>query len=199
MLARYDRAMQSSAPALVIISGAPASGKTTLADRLSFDLRLPILAKDELKEALADAIGAPQDVPASMRLGDGAYAILYLVAQRLLEARTGLIIESNFRRGVSETELRPLLVWGDPGLIHCSAAPEIVQSRYAARHERGDRHPAHRDADRAAALADELAAGHFDPLDLPIPTLVVDTTDGWHPAYEDIRYFAALPRASLAR
>ena len=199
MLARYDRAMQSSAPALVIISGAPASGKTTLADRLSFDLRLPILAKDELKEALADAIGAPPDVPASMRLGDGAYAILYLVARRLLEARTGLIIESNFRRGMSETDLRPLLAWSDPGLIHCTAAPEIVQARYAARHKRGDRHPAHLDADRTAALADELAAGHFDPLDLPIPTMVVDTTDGWHPAYEDIRDFAAFPRGSLAR
>ncbi|MGH2483820.1 MAG: AAA family ATPase [Candidatus Limnocylindria bacterium] len=191
--------MQSSAPALVIISGAPASGKSTLADRLSFDLRLPIVAKDELKEALADAIGPPSDVPASMQLGQGAYAMLYLFAQRLLEARTGLIVESNFQRGVSETDLRPLLAWSDPCLIHCSATPEVVQARYAARHERGDRHPAHLDANRAAALADGLAAGHFDPLDLPIPTLIVDTTDGWHPAYEDIRDFAAFPRASLAR
>lgn len=199
MLARYDRAMQSGAPALVIISGAPASGKTTLADRLSLDLRLPIVAKDELKEALADAIGPPFDLPTSMRLGEGAYAMLYLVALRLLEARTGLIVESNFRRGVSETDLRPLLGRSDPALINCSAAPDVVQARYAARHERGDRHPAHLDADRSAALADDLAAGRFEPLDLPIPTLVVDTTNGWRPAYDDIRDFAAFPRASLTR
>lgn len=199
ILARYDRPMQSSAPPLVIISGAPGSGKTTLARRLAFDLRLPLLSKDDLKEALADAIGLPPDVPASMRLGAGAYAALYLVAQRLLDARAGLIIESNFRRGVSETELRPLLTWSDPGLIHCAAAPEVVGERYAARHDRGDRHPSHLDADRAAALADDLTAGRFDPLDLPIPTLVVDTTDGWRPPYEDIRDFAAFPRASAAR
>ncbi|HYM51960.1 MAG TPA: hypothetical protein VEW45_00580, partial [Candidatus Dormibacteraeota bacterium] len=162
------------------------------------DLRLPILAKDELKEALADAIGMPPDVPASMRLGAGAYAMLYLVAQRLLDARTGLIIESNFRRGVSETELWPLLAWSDPALIHCTASPEVIHARYLARHDRGDRHAAHLDADRAAALADDLTGGRFDPLDLPIPTLVVDTTHGWRPVYEDIRDFAAFPRASAA-
>jgi predicted kinase len=191
--------MQSSPPTLIIVSGAPGSGKTTLARRLANDLRLPLLGKDDLKEALADAVGVPPDVPASMQLGAGAYAVLYLVAQQLLEVRTGLIIESNFRRGVSEAELRPLLAWSDAGLIQCTAAPEIVLRRYAERHERGDRHAAHLDADRAVALADDLSAGRFEPLNLPIPTLVVDTTDGWRPSYESILDFAALPRASLSR
>lgn len=189
--------MQSSAPTLVIVSGAPGSGKTTLAHRLAADLCLPLISKDELKEALADAIGVPPDVPASMRLGAVAYAVLYFVAQQLLEARTGLIIESNFRRGVSEAELKPLLAWSDPCLIQCTAPPEVVLRRYAERHDQGDRHPAHLDADRAAMLADDLAAGRFEPLDLSVPALVVDTTDGWHPSYEDVRDFAALPRASL--
>ncbi len=196
MLARYDRDMQSSRPTLVIVSGAPRSGKTTLAHRLASDLRLPLISKDELKEALADAIGVPPDVPASKRLGAAAYAMLYFVAQQLLEAPTGLIIESNFRRGVSEPELRPLLAWSAAGLIQCTAAPEVVLRRYSERHDQGDRHPAHLDTDRAAALADDLSAGRFEPLDLPIPTLVVDTTDGWRPPYEEVRDFAAVPPGS---
>ncbi|MEX1073326.1 MAG: zeta toxin family protein [Chloroflexota bacterium] len=32
-----------------------------------------------------------------------------------------------------------------------------------------------------------------------IPKLVVDTTDGWRPSYEEVRDFAAVPRATLLR
>ncbi|MGZ6372601.1 MAG: hypothetical protein ACXWL8_04320, partial [Candidatus Limnocylindria bacterium] len=141
----------------------------------------------------------PPDVPASMQLGAVAYSVVHFVAQQLLEARTGLIIESNFRRGVSETELQPLLGWSDACLIQCIAVPEVVLRRYAERADRGERHAAHLDADRAAALAVDLADGRFEPLDLAIPTLVVDTSDGWRPPYEEIRDFAAFPRASSLR
>jgi predicted kinase len=191
--------MQSSAATLLIVSGAPASGKTTLARRLASDLRLPLLQRDELKEALADALGVPRDVAASAQLGAGAYAMLHLVAGRLIEAGTGLIIESNFRRGVSEAELRPLLAWSDAGLVHCGAPDEVLIARYAERIQRGVRHPAHLDADRVAALAEDLSDGLFEPLNLAIPTLVVDTTDGWRPAYEEIRDFATFPRAYSLR
>jgi predicted kinase len=191
--------MQSDLPTLVIVSGAPGSGKTTLAHRLAADLRLPLISKDELKEALADAIGVPPDVRASMQLGAVAYSVVYFVAQQLIEAGTGLIIESNFRRGVSETELQPLLGWSDACLIQCTAVPEVVLRRYAERADRGERHAAHLDADRAAALAVDLADGRFEPLDLAIPTLVVETSDGWRPPYEEIRDFAAFPRASSLR
>jgi predicted kinase len=187
--------MQSSVPNLVIISGAPATGKTTLARRLALDLRLPLLVRDEIKETLADATGTPVDVAASGRLGTGAYAVLYHVTMRLLEAGSSVVIESNFRRGHSEGELRSLVALADAGLIHCTTAPNVVEARYMARYGRGERHFAHRDAERSTALAHDLAAGAFDALDLAIPTLVVDTTDGWRPAYEEIRDFAAYPHA----
>ncbi|HEX8858768.1 MAG TPA: AAA family ATPase [Actinomycetes bacterium] len=42
---------------LVLVTGPPASGKTTLARPLAFSLGLPLLGKDTIKEALFDTLG----------------------------------------------------------------------------------------------------------------------------------------------
>lgn len=53
----------------VLVAGWPGSGKSTLAAALATRLDLPLLAKDEIKEALMDALGRPQTVADSQRLG----------------------------------------------------------------------------------------------------------------------------------
>ncbi|MEO7074366.1 MAG: AAA family ATPase [Ktedonobacterales bacterium] len=44
-------------PLVVIVSGPPASGKTTLARTVAQEVRLPFFYKDGLKETLFDALG----------------------------------------------------------------------------------------------------------------------------------------------
>lgn len=156
-------------PVLVIVSGAPASGKTTLARRLAADLGLPLLARDDLKEILYDTLGAA-DRAASRRIGGAAYALLCRLADQFLSAGVSLIIESNFGHGIAEDELSPLTERTRAILIHCQAADEMILARYRARATAVDRHPGHHDRDAAADVATNLAAGRFAPLDLPIPT-----------------------------
>ena len=55
----------------VLVAGWPGSGKTTLATALAGELGLPLLSKDEIKEALMDGLGPPETVAQSRRLPAG--------------------------------------------------------------------------------------------------------------------------------
>lgn len=182
-----------SPPQLVIVSGAPGSGKSTLATLLADRLGLPMIARDELKEHIADEllpvdVGRHEaiDVAHSQAFGRAAYAVLFLVADRLLQADTGLILESNFRRGLSDRELLPRVRQARAVLVHCQAVPEIVVSRYRTRARSDHRHRVHRDDDRLDGLREDLAAGLFEPLDLGVETIRVDTTNGYDPNMDDL-------------
>ena len=179
-------------PCLVLIGGAPASGKTTLAEEVAQALGLPLFRKDGFKEALADALAesgariANEDVEVSRRLGLAAVRLLYKVAGDVLDAGQSCVLESNFHRGLSEADLGPLLERADGRLIHCEAIREVILARYQERDKAGERHPVHLDADRIEDITAALDAGDFAPLDLPVPTLRVDTTDGYRPSIAEV-------------
>ena len=77
-----------------MVSGPPASGKSTLAPTLAGELRLPLVAKDTIKDALMSVLPVP-DVDASRQLGRAAVAAMLAVAA---ESPCGAVIESNFYR-----------------------------------------------------------------------------------------------------
>src|SRR2546429_9094153 len=93
---------------LVIVAGAPATGKTTLARDLGGSLELPVITKDDIKEALA-APFPTGDLDWSRQLGVAAYSVLFTVAHHVLAGgQGGLILESHFRCGISGPPPRAL-------------------------------------------------------------------------------------------
>ncbi|WP_254896852.1 hypothetical protein [Amycolatopsis sp. Hca4] len=66
----------------VLVGGWPGAGKGTLAAALGPRLGLPVLAKDEIKEALAEGLGRPRTVDESRRLGRAAVLAALRVARR---------------------------------------------------------------------------------------------------------------------
>jgi predicted kinase len=180
--------MFEAGPPLVIVSGAPNSGKTTLVRNLSNQLRLPLLTKDGFKEVLGDTLGA-EDRDASKRLGAAAYELLYATTGWLLDAGAGVMIESNFWRGFSEVHLASLIARARAALVHCEAPLQTLLDRHAERIARAERHAVHFDAAETEALRSAVEDGLFEPLDLDIPTLRVDTSDGYRPGLGEMLAF----------
>ncbi|HEX5164248.1 MAG TPA: ATP-binding protein [Thermomicrobiales bacterium] len=167
-----------SRPALVIVSGLPASGKTTLARRLAHELRLPLLARDDIKERLFDQLGW-SDRDWSRRLGGASWELLYWAIEAQLAAGRSCIAESNFhperdRRRFRELGQRFMFT---PIEIHCYATGSVLVERYLARIANGSRHPGHVDHVTIDEQREQLLAAAPEPLALGGATLLVDTTD----------------------
>lgn len=184
---------QSSRPILLIINGPPASGKSTLARLLSQTLGLPHLSKDLIKEALFDTLGTSGSEH-SRKLGNAAYLVLYRIAHEILRVGYGLILESNFVHGVSEADILPLLAISRTAVLHCDTTRETIIIRQERRAISGERHPGHHDAIVLPGVLAGMDAGIYHPLDIPVPLLRIDTTDGYSP---DFSHIMAFIRATL--
>ena len=188
---------QQQRPRLVLVSGAPATGKTTLARRLSEALPLPLLARDAIGTIVADAFGVhfSQSSEHGRALLQSTIALYYAMLDQLLRAGVSVLTESTFHRGISERELRPCVARARTILIHCQTARDVSVGRFIERLERGERHPATipRDEERIALLRAGECVDSWeraeDPIDLDVPTLQVDTTRGYVPDFETIVSF----------
>lgn len=165
-------------PNLLIVTGGPASGQTTLARRLADDFCLPLFSKDDLKEQLLDSLGW-EDGADSRRLGPASYDLLFLVARRLLHTGTSVILESNFYpdHGLILANLISPAPAHAIQILLFAQGPVLVE-RYRARDVSGRRHPGHMTGGSWEEVAPLLLDNPWRaPLPLNGPLIEIDTTD----------------------
>lgn len=175
----------STLATLVVICGAPASGKTTLARRLAQDLWLPLLEKDVIKEALAEVLDTP-DRNASRQIGAASMSVMFALARATLQRGTSVMIESNFLLRFAADDLARMTRLGALHLVQCSTSADTIEARYRQRAADGARHAIHFDLDALPDLRANLDHGEYDLTSLPYPSVLVDTTDGYAPSYPAI-------------
>jgi len=125
---------------IVLISGAPGSGKTSLAIPLALRLGYPLFSKDIIKETLVDVLGdADGDLDASRRIGGASMELLWSLARHTQNA----VLEANFRP-YSDYE-RHKLASLDAAIVevHCDCGQEETARRFRERAAAQDRHAAH--------------------------------------------------------
>ena len=147
----------------VVVSGPPASGKSTVAPALAAELGLPLLAKDVIKDVLVGVLGAP-DLPRSRELGRAAVHVLLTVA-----GSVGCGVLESVWHDYARAPLRALP--GPTVEVFCRCDPDVLRARFVARSP--SRGAGYHDAERSAVELWNAEVGA--PVAAGWPVLEVDT------------------------
>ena len=165
-------------PLLVLISGAPRSGKSTLAAELAAGLGLPRLSRDELWSGLrfTHQRGAPAIVATR------GIAAEYGALEHLLAVGVSVVADGTLYRGEMEGNVRRLCDLADVVNLHCVSS--VALDRYRQRQL---------DAGVAVEVVDatlldlEARGGQFTaPLDLACRQILVTNETGFDPSIDEL-------------
>jgi predicted kinase len=111
---------------LVVVSGLPASGKSSLSDRLGFDLGLPVIHRDQLRRSVFEPFTEIAD--AQDRISEATGRMIIEILDTFARARASVILDGNFNTPAHVIPVRALVqdyewdaieicLWGDPDIL----------------------------------------------------------------------------------
>lgn len=173
---------------LIIIGGAPATGKSTLARFLKKNTRIKHISMDDLKETLFD-IGGYRDREWSKRIGALAWPMFKELIDMNLERGEDVIAEATFLWPDDSQWVQNLCERHGAELVQIwmTSDPRVVRERFIHR-ANTERHPGHCDA--LELVMEEFDERFFNKSFIPLPisgkTKIVDTTNFDEVDHDDV-------------
>lgn len=174
-------------PSLVIVTGPPAAGKTTLAKILSEKTGYDLISRDQLKEDYCRVDGSAQLYPGNA-LNLYIYNRFFDLIKSSLSKGKPVIAEAAFQHPLWEPKLPELSDKSSIAVVHCRVEPVVAKERFMRRLvEQPARKLVHEDHQPENI---KYVTAHYQYLEVPAPTLAVDTSSGvFDPGVDKILHF----------